>query len=222
MKQAANKIKISPSILSANFAKLGEEVIALTEAGADYIHIDVMDGHFVPNLTIGPDVVKSIRSYSNLIFDVHLMTYNVDDLIVKFANSGADIITIHAEASTHLDRSLKLIKSLGKKAGVSLVPSSSETMLNYIIDQVDLILVMTVNPGFAAQEFILSQLSKIEKIKKLIGNRSIELEVDGGINDITAKQVISAGADTLVSGNYIFKDGPSGYLKNIAALRNIL
>lgn len=214
-------IKIAPSILSADFSKLGEEVKDVSE-NADYIHIDVMDGHFVPNITIGPSVVKSLRSYSKLPFDVHLMTYNVDQYIREFAEAGADIITIHAEACTHLDRSLELIKSLGKKAGVSLVPSSHESKLDYVMDLVDLVLVMTVNPGFGGQSFIVSQLNKIERIKNKIikSDRNIELEVDGGINDFTARQAIHAGADTLVSGAYIFKDGPKYYNKNIDALRS--
>ena len=212
-------IKISPSILSADFSQLGEEVKIISQT-ADYIHIDIMDGHFVPNITIGPKVVKALRPYSNLVFDVHLMTYNVDQYIKEFAEAGADIITIHAEACTHLDRSIDLIKSLGKKAGVSLVPSSHEDILDYIIDKVDLILVMTVNPGFGGQAFIPSQLKKIKNIRNKIdkSNRNIELEVDGGINPTTAKQAIAAGADVLVSGDYIFKDGPKSYNKNISTL----
>lgn len=215
-----NSTKIAPSILSADFSKLGEEIQAISES-ADYIHIDIMDGHFVPNITIGPKVVKSLRPHSELVFDVHLMTYNVDHYIKEFAEAGADIITIHAEACTHLDRSLNLIKSLGKKAGVSLVPSSHEDKLDYVMDIADLILVMSVNPGFGGQKFISSQLKKIENIKNKIikTSRSIELEVDGGINPITAKQVIDAGADVLVSGDYIFKDGPEYYSKNISSLR---
>lgn len=215
-----NNIKIAPSILSADFSKLGEEIRLISEA-ADYIHIDVMDGHFVPNLTIGPSVVKALRPHSNLIFDVHLMTYNVDQYITEFAEAGADIITIHAEACTHLDRSLNLIKSFGIKAGVSLVPTSHENKLDYLMDLADLILVMTVNPGFAGQKFIPLQLNKIESIKNKIiqTGRNIELEVDGGINEITAKQAISAGADVLVAGSFIFKDGPEFYSRNIAALR---
>jgi len=216
----SNKVKIATSILSADFARLGEEVASLNQA--DYIHIDIMDGHFVPNITIGPEVVKSLRGHSKLPFDVHLMTYNVDYYINKFAEAGSDIITIHAEASTHLERSLQLIKSLGKKAGVSLVPSSHENMLDYVIDLVDLVLVMTVNPGFAGQKFLPSQLTKIINIKNKIiqSNRKIELEVDGGINDVTAKQVINAGADVLVSGAYIFKDGVEYYARNINNLRS--
>ena len=214
-------IKIAPSILSADFSKLGEE-IQLISSFADYIHMDIMDGHFVPNITIGPKVVKALRAHSKLVFDVHLMTYNVDHYIKEFAEAGADIITIHAEASTHLDRSLHLIKSLGKKAGVSLVPSTHEDKLDYVMDIADLILVMSVNPGFSGQKFISSQLGKIERIKNKImkSNRSIELEVDGGIHLITGKQVIDAGADVLVSGDYIFKDGPEYYFRNISALRS--
>lgn len=214
-------IKIAPSILSADFSKLGEEVKKIS-AFADYIHIDVMDGHFVPNITIGPKIVKAIRKYTDLPFDVHLMTYNVDHYINEFAEAGADIITIHAEASTHLERSLNLIKSLDKKAGVSLVPSSHENSLDYVMDIVDLILVMSVNPGFGGQKFLSSQLAKISAIKQkiLLSKRDIELEVDGGINTITAKRVIEAGADILVSGDYIFKDGPEYYQKNIDALRS--
>ncbi len=215
------KIKIAPSILSSDFSQLGEEVKIISQ-NADYIHIDIMDGHFVPNLTIGPKVVKALRAHSTLTFDVHLMLYNVDQYIREFAEAGADIITIHAEACTHLDRSLNLIKSLGKKAGVSLVPSSNENMLDYVMDMVDLILVMTVNPGFAGQAFIPSQLAKIERVRDKINksNRPIELEVDGGINLITAKQAIAAGADVLVAGDYIFKDGSEYYNRNISALRS--
>lgn len=214
-------IKIAPSILSADFAKLGEEIKIISKF-ADYIHIDVMDGHFVPNITIGPKVVKALRAHSELVFDVHLMTYNVDHYIREFAEAGADVITIHMEASTHLDRSLNLIKSLGKKAGVSLVPSTHEDKLDYVMDIADLILVMSVNPGFSGQKFIPSQLGKIERIKDKIikSNCSIELEVDGGINLITGKQVIDAGADILVAGDYIFKDGPEYYFRNISALRS--
>lgn len=215
-----NNIKIAPSILSANFAKLGEEVTIISES-ADLIHIDVMDGNFVPNITIGSAVVKSLRNYSSLVFDVHLMTLDVDKHIISFAEAGADIITIHAEACTHLDRSLNLIKSLGKKAAVSLIPSSHENKLDYVMDLVDMILVMTVNPGYAGQNFIPSQLNKIKLIRDKItqSGRNIDLQVDGGINDVTAKQVIEAGANVLVSGAYIFKDGPEFYSRNISCLR---
>ncbi len=214
-----NQIKIAPSILSANFATLGAELKAITEAGADYIHIDVMDGSFVPNITIGNEVVKAIRASSALPFDVHLMIENPDNHVKNFADAGADIITIHAEAVVHLDRSIALIKSLGKKAGVSLVPSTSEDILDYVMDKVDLILVMTVNPGFGGQKFIASQLEKIKNIREKItkSGRKIDLEVDGGINPETARQVIAAGADVLVSGSYIF--GSNDYKKAIENLR---
>jgi len=213
--------KIAPSILSADFAKLGQEVKNITNAGADYIHIDVMDGHFVPNITIGPEVVKSIRKYSSLPFDVHLMIDNPDLYIKDFADAGADIITIHAEASTHLDRSLDLIRKYGKKAGVSIVPSSHEDILTYVLDKLDLILVMTVNPGFGGQKFLNSQLNKISSLRQIIDkkNLNIELEVDGGINSDTAKLAIDSGADILVSGSYIFNQGEENYARNISKLR---
>ncbi len=202
----SNQIKISPSILSANFANLGEEVSSISKAGADYIHIDVMDGSFVPNITIGPDVIKSIRNYSDLTFDVHLMIQNPDIHLENFANAGADIITIHSEATTHLHRTIQKIKSLGKKAGVSIVPSTNENVLDYVLEDIDLILVMTVNPGFGGQKFISSQLRKIENISNKIAkiNKAIDLEVDGGINPETAKQSINCGANVLVAGSFIF------------------
>ena len=214
-------IKIAPSILSADFAKLSEEVADITKAGADYIHVDVMDGHFVPNLTIGPVVIQSIRKHSNAIFDVHLMIEPVDPYIEAYAKAGADIITVHAEATTHLDRTLQLIKSLGKKAGVSLVPSSPASTLQYVMDKADLILVMTVNPGFGGQKFIASQLDKIRELRAMIQNtgRDIDLEVDGGINADTAKQVIAAGANVLVAGSAVFTGNAADYAKNIAQLR---
>ena len=212
-------IKISPSILSADFARLGDEINAVEKAGADYIHIDVMDGAFVPNITIGNEVVKSLRKISTRPFDVHLMINNPDNHIKAFAEAGSDIITIHAEASIHLDRSLELIKSFGKKVGVSLVPSTHEDVLDYVLEKLDLILVMTVNPGFGGQKFLSSQLKKIENIRKKIekSGKKIELEVDGGINEQTAKTVVSAGADVLVSGSYIF--GSKDYVNAISKLR---
>ncbi|MFT6106873.1 MAG: ribulose-phosphate 3-epimerase [Rickettsiales bacterium] len=205
----SNQIKISPSILSADFANLGRDVAAISKAGADYIHIDVMDGNFVPNITIGSDVVKSLRSHSDLPFDVHLMIENPDLHLKNFADAGADIITVHAETSKHLHRSVQNIKSLGKKAGVSIVPSTPENVLDYVLEEVDLVLIMTVNPGFGGQKFISSQLRKIENISNKLAkmNRKIDVEVDGGINEITSKQAIDAGANVLVAGSFIFGSG---------------
>ncbi len=214
-------LKISPSILSANFSKLGEEIQNIEKAGADYIHIDVMDGSFVPNITIGNEVVKSLRKNSALPFDVHLMINNPDNHIKAFADAGSDIVTIHAETSTHLDRSIELIKSFGKKAGVSIVPSTHENVLDYILEKLDLVLVMTVNPGFGGQKFLHSQLKKIENIRKKIEKtgKKIELEVDGGINCETSKLAVDAGADVLVSGSFIFSS--ESYSEAILKLRNL-
>lgn len=215
-------IKIAPSILSADFARLGEEVATITKAGADYIHVDVMDGHFVPNLTIGPVVIKSIKSYSKLPFDVHLMIEPVDQFIEAYAQAGADIITVHAEATKHLHRTLQLIKSFGKKCGVSLVPTTPASTLEHIMGDVDLILVMSVNPGFGGQSFIPSQLDKIRTLRAMIDKtgRDIDLEVDGGINPQTAKDAIKAGANVLVAGSSVFTGNVADYAKNIAALRS--
>ena len=212
---------ISPSILSADFAKLGEEVRAIDQAGADWIHIDVMDGHFVPNLTIGPGAVKALRPHTTKPFDVHLMISPVDPFLDVFAEAGADIITVHPEAGPHLHRTVQRVKALGKKAGVSLNPATPAKALDYVLEEIDLVLVMSVNPGFGGQKFISSQLRKIEAIANRVAKESLDVivEVDGGIDPETAPQAIAAGATALVAGTAAFRGGPSAYAGNIKALR---
>jgi ribulose-phosphate 3-epimerase len=209
--------RVAPSILSADFARLGAQVAEVMEAGARVIHVDVMDGHFVPNITIGPDVVKALRPHSRKIFDVHLMIEPADPYLEAFAKAGSDIITVHVESGPHLDRSLAFIRSLGKKAGVTLTPATHESTLEYVLDKVDLILVMTVNPGFGGQAFIESQIEKVRRIRKMIGERPIHLEIDGGVNPETAGQVAAAGANVLVAGSAVFTGG--ALKENIAAIR---
>ena len=213
-------IIIAPSILSADFARLGEEIRAIERAGADWVHVDVMDGHFVPNITIGPPVVAAIRPITRLPLDVHLMIAPADPYLEAFAEAGADIITVHVEAGPHIHRSLQTIRALGKKAGVTLNPGTPVSTLENVIDMVDLVLVMTVNPGFGGQSFIETQHEKIRDIRAMIGSRDIRVEVDGGINPETAGLVAAAGADTIVAGSAVFKGGTEdAYRTNIATIR---